>query len=92
VLFRATSLPAAGALLASLHGFGAPAEPGAHALLALYLCVGALLAMHLMDLFVIKKAAWLEGRAWLLWGFLVLVQALCLLVGEPSAEFIYFQF
>ena len=92
VLFRAQSLEGAGEMLASMHGFGSLPVPGAQAMLALGLTIAAGLAMHLMDLFVIRKAAWLERKAWLLWPFLVLLQTLCLLCGAPSDEFIYFQF
>ncbi len=92
VLFRATSLDGAGAVLARMHGLGALAEPGGQAVTVLVLTVVSLLVMQLMDLFVIKKGAWLEGKAWLLWPFLIFFQGLCLLFGEPSDDFIYFQF
>jgi hypothetical protein len=58
----------------------------------LSLVVAALFVVHLVDLFVIRKGAWLIRKAWLLWIVLILFQAICLLVGEPSNEFIYFQF
>ncbi|MEM1204252.1 MAG: MBOAT family O-acyltransferase [Acidobacteriota bacterium] len=93
VLFRATDLGSAWGLLLDLHGLGGelPA-PGAVAPVVFLLTVAALVLMHLLDLFVISKAEWLEAKPWLFWIALVLAQTLCLLVGEPSDEFIYFQF
>lgn len=93
VLFRATSIGSAFAILADLHGFGgALPAPGPAAGTILGMTLAAVLVMHLMDLFVLTKADKLEGKAWLLWPLLILIQAICLLIGEPSNEFIYFQF
>ncbi len=39
---------------------------------------------------VFKKT--IAGKTWLLCIVLIILQALCLLTGEPSNEFIYFQF
>jgi D-alanyl-lipoteichoic acid acyltransferase DltB (MBOAT superfamily) len=93
VLFRAHGLGSALEILAHLHGFGgAAAAPAAVATTILWLTLAALLLMHLMDLFVLTKADKLEGKAWLLWPVLILIQTICLMIGEPSNEFIYFQF
>ena len=92
VLFRATSLGSAGDLLARMHGFGALPEPGAKAQMILIFVVTFLLLMHLIDLFVLRKGEWLVKKAWLLWILIVIFQVLCLMTGEPSDEFIYFQF
>ena len=53
---------------------------------------GWLLLMHLLDLFVLRKAEWFERKWWLFWPLLILGMAFCLLIGKPSQEFIYFQF
>ena len=58
----------------------------------LILALSALVVMHLMDRFVLRKGVWLIQHAWLLWIVLVILQTLCLMTGEPSNEFIYFQF
>ena len=92
VLFRATSLGSARTMLADMHGFGAFPDPSPIAFTVLILAAAALLVMHLIDLFVLRKGEWLVNKAWLLWILLVIFQALCLMVGEPSDEFIYFQF
>jgi D-alanyl-lipoteichoic acid acyltransferase DltB (MBOAT superfamily) len=92
VFFRATTIGAAGEMLARMHGSGVLPEPGRNALTILVLCVVALFVMHLIDLFVLKKGQWLVKKAWLLWILLIIFQALCLMTGEPSNEFIYFQF
>jgi D-alanyl-lipoteichoic acid acyltransferase DltB (MBOAT superfamily) len=92
VLFRATGIGMAGDLLGRMHGFGALPEPGPKAMLILIVCVAAFFVMHLIDLFVLRRGEWLIEKAWLLWPLLIIFQALCLLAGEPSDEFIYFQF
>ncbi|NND43781.1 MAG: MBOAT family protein, partial [Xanthomonadales bacterium] len=92
VLFRANSLEGALALIADLHTFRGLPEPGQAAGLIFGLTVAAVLLMHLMDRFVLKRAEWLERKPWLFWPLLVIGQLLCLMIGEPSSEFIYFQF
>ena len=51
-----------------------------------------ILLVHIMDYFVIKSAVKLEQKNWQFWLVIIIGQALCLLIGEPSNEFIYFQF
>ncbi len=92
VLFRATSIGRAGELLAQMHGLGSFPEAAGNAVTILIWVVGVVLAMHLVDLFVLSKGLWLVDKPWLLWILLVIFQALCLMTGEPSDEFIYFQF
>ena len=93
VFFRANSLDSALALLADMHGFGgALPEAGPVAGLILALTSISVLVMHLMDLFVLTKSDKLENKAWVLWPVLILIQAICLMIGKPSNEFIYFQF
>ncbi len=93
VFFRATSIDSAFAMLAHMHGFGesfAVANPSAPTILGL--TAAALLLLHLMDYFVLRRADKLENKPWLFWIVLVIGQAICLFIGEPSNEFIYFQF
>ena len=93
VLFRAQDVASAFELLGRIHGWAGPLpDPGLMALPTLGLTVAGLAAMQLMDLGVLRGAGWLERRAWLFWPLLVIGQAACLLIGEPSDEFIYFQF
>lgn len=93
VLFRANSLASAIDILADMHGLGGelPAA-GAVAGTILALTAGTVIFMHLMDLFVLKRAEAFENKPWLFWPVLILIHAICLLIGEPSNEFIYFQF
>jgi D-alanyl-lipoteichoic acid acyltransferase DltB (MBOAT superfamily) len=92
VLFRATSLEGALSLIGDMHTFsGLPASSGP-ALVIFGLTVTALVLMHLMDRYVINSSEKLENRPWLFWPLLVIGQLLCLAIGEPSNEFIYFQF
>ena len=92
VLFRSTGIGVAGDVLANMHGLGAVAEPAGNALTILIVVVACVLAIHLIDFFVIRKGEWLINKAWLLWLLLIIFQAFCLMAGEPSNEFIYFQF
>jgi D-alanyl-lipoteichoic acid acyltransferase DltB (MBOAT superfamily) len=93
VLFRASSLGSAVELLRDMHGVGgALPAPSATAPIILAISVAGLALMHLMDYFVLYKAEKLLSKPWLFWILLIVGQALCLLVGEPSNEFIYFQF
>ncbi len=93
VLFRAPSLGSAFDMLADMHGVGgALPSAGVKAGTILLLTMSTLLLMHLMDRFVLTRSEWLERKPWLFWTLLIVIQALCLLIEEPSNEFIYFQF
>ncbi|MCO7224926.1 MBOAT family protein [Pleionea sp. CnH1-48] len=92
VLFRATSLDSAFTILMDMHLLNDLPEAAQAALPVFGLVVLALGLMHWLDYFVIHHVEKLKERAWLFWSLLVLGQGLCLLVGEPSNEFIYFQF
>ena len=92
VLFRATSIQGAFGLIADMHSFSGLPAAGEKALIIFGLTTVALLLMHLMDRYVLNSAEKLENRPWLFWPLLVIGQLLCLMIGEPSSEFIYFQF
>lgn len=94
VLFRATSLSSAWDLIVDLHTWlpNVLPPPGPSAMNIAMLTGIALILMHGMDAYVLKRADRLLGRPWVLWPLLIIGQALCLLIGEPSSEFIYFQF
>ena len=92
VFFRATSLDSALGVLADMHGFVSLPASTAIAGVVLALTVAGLICMHGMDLCVLLWAEKIENKSWLFWPLLVIGQTLCLLIGEPSHEFIYFQF
>lgn len=92
VFFRAISLESAWTVLLEMHRFNSTITPGSAALIILLLTLAGLVLMHLMDYLVLYKSEKLENKPWLFWPLLVIGQTLCLLVGEPSNEFIYFQF
>jgi alginate O-acetyltransferase complex protein AlgI len=92
VLFRANSMDSAWTIMADMHSFNVLPESGPTALLIFAVTALAILIMHLVDLFVIKRAEKFENNRWLFWPVLVLFTIICLLIGEPSSEFIYFQF
>lgn len=92
VLFRATSIDSAFGIIANMHTFaGLPAE-GPVAGRIFLVTVFAVIWMHLQDWFVIAKGEAFERKKWLFWPVLIFFQGLCLMTGEPSVEFIYFQF
>lgn len=93
VLFRATGMDSAWDIMAQMHGMGGTLpDSGSKALIIFGLVCFALLFMHIMDYFVLNKTPQLMAKWWLFWPLLVVIQTLCLLVGEPSNAFIYFQF
>ena len=92
VLFRATSLDSAISILVDMHSFTGLPAPMSPAHVILGLTIMALISMHVMDYIVITNSNMIENKPWLLWPVLVLGQASCLLLGDPSSEFIYFQF
>lgn len=92
VFFRANSLDSAFQLLVDMHGFAALPAAAGTAITAGVLTVSALLLMHVIDYFVVHESDAIESRAWLFWSILILFHTLCLLIGKPSSEFIYFQF
>lgn len=92
VFFRATDLSSALNIIVNLHVFNSDIAMGANAIAISIITVIWVLLVHIMDYYVIKGADKLEGRPWLFWLLMILGQALCLFIGEPSNEFIYFQF
>ena len=92
VLFRATSLDSAFDIIASMHANGALPGAGPVAGRVAVVTLIAVVFMHLQDWFVIAKGEAFERKRWVFWPVLILLQGLCLMTGEPSVEFIYFQF
>lgn len=92
VFFRATSLDSAIDIIANMHLLGDLPAPGPVAMRVAAATVGTLILMHLLDWFVIAKGSAFEQKRWIFWPLLIFFQALCFVVGEPSSEFIYFQF
>jgi D-alanyl-lipoteichoic acid acyltransferase DltB (MBOAT superfamily) len=92
VFFRATDLSSALNIIVNLHVFNSNIAMGANAIAIFIITVVWSLLVHVMDFYVIKGADKLENKPWLFWLLMVLGQALCLFIGEPSNEFIYFQF
>jgi D-alanyl-lipoteichoic acid acyltransferase DltB (MBOAT superfamily) len=92
VFFRATDIHSAITIIGNLHTFGSANELGANAWTIFILTAVWILIVHIMDYFVIKSADKLEKKNWQFWLLIILGQAICLLIGEPSNEFIYFQF
>lgn len=92
VFFRAIDINSAITIIGNLHTFGSASQLGTNAWSIFILTSVWVLLMHVMDYFVIKSADKLEKKNWQFWLLIILGQALCLLIGEPSNEFIYFQF
>jgi alginate O-acetyltransferase complex protein AlgI len=92
VFFRATDLSSAFEILVNLHSLGSNIPLGNNAQFVFILTVVWIFVVHIMDYGVIKSADKLENKPWLFWILMTLGQALCLFIGAPSSEFIYFQF
>lgn len=92
VLFRAHSIDDAFNIITNMHTFGGLPDAAPKAGLIALTTVATVLLMHLQDWFVIKKGEAFEHKKWVFWPVIIFFQALCLIVGEPSSEFIYFQF
>ena len=92
VLFRAHSIDSAIDIVINMHTFGGLPEASSVAIRVMAVTVFGVIYMHLQDWFVIAKGEAFEQKKWIFWPALVLLQAICLLVGAPSDEFIYFQF
>lgn len=92
VFFRASDLASAVEIIVGLHIFSSDVEQGVYAQTVFILTAVWVLLVHVMDFYVIRAADKLENRPWLFWVLMTLGQALCLFIGEPSNEFIYFQF
>ena len=92
VFFRATDINSAFNIIINLHMFNTGVSVGTHALSIFTITAVWILLMHIMDFYVIKSADKLVSRAWLFWPLMMIGQVLCLFIGEPSTEFVYFQF
>lgn len=92
VFFRATDLSSAIDIIVNLHAFNSEVEWGSNAVFIFVLTSVWVLLVHIIDFYVIRGADKLENRPWLFWLLMMLGQGICLFIGEPSNEFIYFQF
>ena len=92
VLFRAADMTTAVDMIINLHTIGSDVARGINAKSIFVMTCVWIFLVHLMDYYVIKSADKLENKPWLFWILMILGQALCLFFGEPSNEFIYFQF
>jgi alginate O-acetyltransferase complex protein AlgI len=92
VFFRATDLTSALDIIVNLHMFNSQIASGSNAILIFVMTTVWVLLVHIMDFYVIKGADKLESKPWVFWLLMILGQGICLFIGEPSNEFIYFQF
>lgn len=92
VLFRATSLDSAWDVFINMHSFSGLPDAGVHAVKIFSLTCFAVFIMHIFDRFVINKGDAFKNKPWIFWPVLIIIFSFCLLIGEPSSEFIYFQF
>lgn len=92
VFFRANDLSSAIDILVKLHKWDLSILSGPHAITIFIMTSVWIFLVHIMDYGVIKGADKLENKPWLFWLLMVIAQALCLFIGAPSSEFIYFQF
>lgn len=92
VLFRAESLTVAWSMIGAMHSFSG-LEGWGHNAIAIFISVMLMVAlMHLIDYLILNKGERFIQRPVWFWLTMVLVQFICLMIGDPSDEFIYFQF
>ena len=92
VFFRAADLSMAIDMLKDMHTVTPGLEISGTAWLILLLTSAWILLVHLIDYYVLNSSDKLKARPVLFWTLLLLGQVICLFIGEPSNEFIYFQF
>ena len=92
VLFRAADMTTALSILVEMHTFSSNVEGGRTARVIFILVTVWIAITHIMDYFILKGSEKFENNKWLFWILMVLAHLLCLFIGEPSDEFIYFQF
>ncbi|WMS85864.1 MBOAT family O-acyltransferase [Pleionea litopenaei] len=92
VLFRAETMSDAWAMFVGMHTLAKDAIISTQAIVVFIVVIIWTGLTHLMDHFVLKGSDKFESKGWLFWPLMVIGQLLCLLIGEPSNEFIYFQF
>lgn len=92
VFFAANDLTSAIDIITNLHVFNSTIAAGSNAMIIFVMTSIWVLLVHIMDFYVIKGADKLENKPWLFWLLMMLGQGVCLFIGEPSNEFIYFQF
>jgi D-alanyl-lipoteichoic acid acyltransferase DltB (MBOAT superfamily) len=92
VLFRATSIDSAFEIMANMHSLTSLPAAGPVAMRVALITIATVILMHLQDWFVIARGENFETKRWVFWPVLTFFLALCLMIGAPSEEFIYFQF
>jgi len=92
VFFRANDLGSALDIIGNMHNLGSSVAMGSYAQTIFIMTAVWVLLVHVMDYYIIKGASKFEAKSWLFWPLMTIAQALCLFIGEPSNEFIYFQF
>ena len=92
VLFRAADIDTAMQMLIDMHTFSSTVESGKSARVIFVIVTFWIAITHIMDYFILKGSEKFENNKWLFWSLMILAHVLCLFIGEPSDEFIYFQF
>jgi D-alanyl-lipoteichoic acid acyltransferase DltB (MBOAT superfamily) len=92
VFFRAEDMNSAIIMLSNMHLLGDAVELGNNAIKIFLFTTIWLLLVHLVDYYVIHRGEQFVNKPWRFWVLMILVQGICLMIGEPSDEFIYFQF
>ena len=92
VFFRAQSIDDAWMILGNMHTLSGLPEASVVAPTIFILTVLGLFIPHIMDKYILKSGEKFTQRPILFFSILILIQAICLLIGDPSDQFIYFQF
>ncbi len=92
VFFRAADIDIAWNMLVQMHTFSSDIGVERSAKILLIIVVAWIGITHFVDYLIIKGSKGFENKAWLFWIVMILLHFICLMIGKPSNEFIYFQF
>lgn len=92
VLFRAESLTVAWSMLLAMHSFSGLEGWGHNAVAIFVSVVFVVVLAHVIDFLVLKKGERFIEYPKSFWFVMILVQFICFMIGDPSDDFIYFQF
>ena len=92
VLFRAETIDVAWTIIIAMHSFSGLEGWGHNGIMIFVWVTVATLLFHVIDYFILQKGErFIERPVWF-WLTMVLIQFVCFMIGDPSDEFIYFQF
>jgi len=91
VLFRAESIDSAWSIIQAMHRISDISIAASVKVIFLLVVLWNFL-VHFIDFSVLKGTQNFESKPWKFWGLIIFAHVICLFIGAPSDDFIYFQF